>query len=481
MTEIILEGNWSEGETQRVADALRKALGTGDGGGAEATVETSILGFPDLLSRRQRKLYELMKQGTTAAIASADAGEPCDLVRRDWGVYDEAPLAKALVDGAVRVSDGVTYRLNDARRWERVEGESQYIDRPVNMAAFDLPITDGEFGRGVYLPVLEAPAGGLRLRVHLGLIADELITAEEFYEVEDDLAGSTELLLNAKNIKAIATTDGEQVTQIFVRDQGEITPLGVVADGPAPAGGDSYRLVSLFQQAGGMIADLEVVKPGQALSKAARKSNRRTMQSTTHLAGTPLVRTSAPDLDRLLVRKAIARCRADGVNFDGLAVRLVTGVPEFLPKMTHAYCLPQDRAICLCPHDPVTAVHGLVQQVSDRLQTAVLVGAADPGEALAVLTKAAKITPEWWLEMLLKRYVGAIRCSPSEEYINLLAGRGWSHWGNARSLAECISEDYRAAHDPAGLPNLVTLEWDLALPAHARACQQILMRLANDA
>jgi hypothetical protein len=46
--------------------------------------------------------------------------------------------------------------------------------------------------------------------------------------------------------------------------------------------------------------------------------------------------------------------------------------------------------------------------------------------------------------------------------MGLLAGRGLAHWGNRRAIAECMAEDYRRAFDPAGLPNEVTMAWDLA-------------------
>jgi hypothetical protein len=109
-----------------------------------------------------------------------------------------------------------------------------------------------------------------------------------------------------------------------------------------------------------------------------------------------------------------------------------------------------------------------------------------PGDvALEILARGARLNPQWYLEMCIKRMVGAILCDrtfpdlPPAGYLDFLSGRGVEFWGDRQSIYECMAEDYRCAHDPSGLPNMVAMEFDSAVPALARTCQQALLRGLN--
>jgi hypothetical protein len=495
--QLTFEGDWNPEDAEAIALHLKKSLGMeGSSGLDELTPETISGDFPNLLSKRQKKLIGMLRiAGKKALIQCTDEdGNDCEQPP-DW---DEYQLGKGLTIGALKIGKGgQRYRLNQSKRWERVAaadslpGYVDYSQPSAGVGAFQFPVEDGEFGRGIYFPVLPLPGGGLTIRVRLDLTPDELIDQDTFYDYERDLSQDTGLVLDSKGVKAIAKTEGAQVTLLMVRDRSEIEPMGILAgSGGVPSGRVRFNLVNLDMREDGAIADLEMLgdEPTAALSKSVQSmGNRSTLQSNSKLSGVRLVRTSAPALDRALVRRAVERCKTDGVEFEHIKVALVQGVPDFLPAMTHAFCLPSDRTVSLCPHDPQAAIAGFAGQLATRLQAAVRVGAIPGDVALEVLAKAAKLTPEWWLEMLIKRYVGAVLVAdsrmldgePSTDwlgYINLLGGRGLAWWGNRRAIAECMAEDYRCAHDPDGLPNLITLEWDLACPAQARMCQQLLLR-----
>ena len=477
--ELIFEGDWTSAQAQQIAGVLRK-FGVGDGLGVpDELIPPSIAGsdVTTYLTRKQKDLLKMLQDGVSTAIATEDDDQPIE-----WGTYGRSPLEKALSMGAVKIASGVRYRLNSSRRWEKIgEDSSGLTDAPANINTWDFPMSDGPFGRGIYFPVLSAPMGGPRIRIDLGITPDELVSDERFYELEADLSQDTPYVLRVHGIKAVAESEGDRVTLLYVSDPGEITPLGVISDGRAVSGAVDYQLVDLVQQGDRLVADIEVVSVEfEALQKSAKISTRRTMHSDSALDGTPISITTAPQLDRSLVRQACDRCRLDGVPLDRVQVRLVPGAPNFLPKMTRAYCLPSDGAVCLCPHDPAAAVRSLVGELGDRLKAFQI----DPDRALDVLVTAAKLSPDWWLEMLIKRYTGAVLAHGvrlPEQYYVMLGGRGYAYWGTPKLLTECIAEDFRVALDPSGLPNLVTLEWDLLVPAHARAMQQLCLSFLTHA
>jgi hypothetical protein len=501
MPEIELVGDWDETQAHQIAAGLKKSLGVGEGGGAEALVQDlDDNPLPGLLSKRQKRLIDLWRKAGAEAFQGAIAGDGAELTKalestqvehrcgpgciHDWdSTYGVGGLTKAV--GSLKREDGVTYRFNENRRWERFEGPKGGGD--VDPELRFLP-SNGEFGRGVYLTVGE-PAGWLRVRLRLNVAPEEMLTDEQFYELENDLTVDTGLLLTNKGIKAIAKTEGDRVSLVMVRNSGDIEIQGAIAgSGQLPDGDDyRYQLVRLSPQPDGIVADVELAPATtEPLTKAAITDAKVLFSPGSPLNGSPLVPVDRPVLPRALVRKAVERCKLDGVDLDGIRIRLAAAVPDFLPPETVAFCLPSDRAIVLVAHDPAAAIARQAQMLTRRLQTAVRAGAIAGDEALDILQRATDLTPEWWLEMLIKRYAGATHVAaagcimaggdhPWGRYLDLLRARGVEHWGDRRAIAECMAEDYRVAHDPAGLPNLHTMLWDTACPEISRMCQQHLL------
>lgn len=489
MGQIALEGDWTPEEVAKIT-TLAKSLGVGDGEAVPSElVPATVTGdFSSMLSDRQKKLTELWRKAGKKALEKSgleDLGEPCD-EPQTWEAYTDN-LQKSPFPGALKVDkDGDRFTFDGkSKRWKKVTGKLPELPQ-MQFGKFQFPVSSGMFGDGVYFPVLSEPTGYLRLRMRVECNPEQFITDEDFYELETDLASNLDLILESRGIRAIAHTVGDRVTQIMIRSSQYITPMGVIAgSGSVPQGVPQFRIVKFTQEADSLILDAEMGEAGD-LAKAA-KSSRTTLSSTTHLNGTKLATTSAPTLDRVLVRDAIARCVSDGVDLSTIQVHLISGIPDFLPKMTHAFCLPSDGVINLCPHDPNSAIASMCSQLATRLQLAVRAGAMSGDVALELLNRAAQIDPNWWLESLIKRYAGAIHCyriadvmsgevSPYLQYLQLLSGRGLEFWGERRAIAECMAEDYRCAFDPSGYPNLITLEFDAAVPAIARMSQQVLLK-----
>jgi hypothetical protein len=488
MRNLILEGDWTDSDVERIRQ-LGKSLSMGDGGLDELAPFAITGDLKTMLSDRQKKLIAQFKKAGRSAFAACADGDKCDRPE-SWDAYD---LKKALNPGAMKVTSKGTFRLNSNNRWARVDDDAG--TEPVQPGKFQFPVTDGEFGEGIYLQVPSQPSGNLRLRAKCMVGTDQIISDEEFHEIEADLSIDTGVMLDAKGIKAIFKSVGDAVVQIMIRDRADILPLGIIAgSGSAPQGQPEYRVVSIQRNPDDLVLDLEMGAQGEDLEKSATKSRKSTLVSDSHLNGTKLVRTNAPCLDRVLVRDAIARCKSDGLNFEGIRVSLLQGVPDFLPMPVHCFCLPSDGVINLVPHTPQRALSSLCGNLATRLQSAVGAGAMDGDAALGVLAIAARMDEAWWLEFCIKRMVGAILCDRSFQvlggteppgdnisldapvkYMEILAMRGVAHWGSRKAIAECMAEDFRVAHDPAGLPNLVTLEWDTAVPAIARAAQQVLL------
>lgn len=452
MPEIILEGDWSPEQIDRVTTALRKSLSTDSGGGAEETVQTSIVPADQLLTPRQKKLLKQWQESP-----------------QDWDAY----LNKGV--GEIKVTPKGTYRMNANSRWERLP------QSPIGggVGDFEFPERSGQYGWGVYMPVAATAGPGLKLRAQLNISENSVITDDEFEEYASDLSTDTDYILDARSVKAIVVEQDELVTELIVRHTSDIQILGIIPNsGQPPTGEMSYRIVSVDRQPDRILVDIELTDNSKTLEKSAKSVTRSTLQSQSYLNGTKLVRTSAPKLDRGLVRAAIERCKLDGVELSNIQVHCLNGVPDFLPRMTAGFCLPSDGVINLCPHDPQAAISYLGGQLADRLKIAVSAGVMPGVDAIGILERALKLNPEWWLEMLIKRMAGAILLErklgviengtlPIEIRDNLVA-RGMVHWGvDRRRVLEALAEDYRCAHDPAGLPNLVSLEWDILLPNFA--------------
>jgi hypothetical protein len=498
MPQVEFIGDWDQSQAEAIALSLQKSLGVGDGGGAEATVQQlEDNPIQTLLSKRQKKLLELLRRAGEKAFEGAalqksaepvehECGPDCN---HDWGLYQlgSTDLAKA-VGSLKRDAQGRTYKMNANNRWERFEPGAGGGALP----EFRFHEHDGPFGDGVYFPVLREPSGYLRLRVRANLHPGELISDEQFYSLETDFAQELGGVLDSKGVRAIAQTEGDTVTLLCVRNPMDLQVLGAVANsGNLPGGGEyEYRLVNLTPADDHIVIDVEVAPGGGAetpqgseLIKAARAFG------GTALSGTVLTPVSTPALDRGLVRHAVERCRLDGVPVDEVSIQVVSGVPDFLPGHVCAFCLPGEEVVYLVNHDPGEAIRRRLTMLTRQLRAATLQGALPSDVALDVLLAAQEIDPEWWLEGLIKRYVGAILCArvgcimaiedttPWASYLGLLAGRGLSEWCDRRTLAECMAEDYRRAFDPAGLPNSVTMLYDLAVPQLARMAQQKLVEI----
>ena len=474
MPELELVGDWSNEDAARIV-ALIKSLGIGDGAGIpEGLIPPAIAADPvSYLSERQKKLIELLKGGA-AAITSMGEGQLTksgELLPASnsipWDYYERSSLEKSLESGAIEIDGGVRRQLSASRRYEDLHVVAGDI------VGFNLPRQVGEFGYGIYISSLEKPTGGARLRVSLGLTPDELITEEEFSDLEESLTDDINTLLTGKGVQAIAVEEGDRVALLFVRETAEITPIGFIDEGVQPSPGTkvSYRLISIQPQGNNLTADLEVVSDARSLNKSAR------LKSNTLIDGTPLI-SGGPALDRGLIRDAIERCRLDGVP-DINAIERLSGRPDFLPKGTVAFYLPQEKRIWLCPFDPQERIKNLVSELTDRLKQGVSAGAVSADQALDVVAIASKLSPEWYLEMLIKRYAGiglAFGNPIDGSYAMNLAGRGWQFWGSRKRYETCIGEDFRCAFDPSGIPNLVTLEWDLAVPSLTRAGQALIQQ-----
>jgi hypothetical protein len=495
MPELEFIGDWTPDEAQAIAQQLQKSLGVGDGGGAEVTVQhLEDNPIQQLVSKRQKRLIELLRAGASAAFDGAALGKAADEhecgpgCAHSWDDYQLGNDALLKSVGKLkRDAQGRIYRMNANSRWERFSSGPNYEGLP----EFRFSATHGAFGRGVYFPVLTAPQGYLRLRLRANLSGQELISDEQFHVLEDDFAQDISKVLDSKGVRGIVQTEGETVTLLCVRSPSDLQVLGAVADsGQLPPGPTfEYRLVKLTPAEDHWVIDVEVAPAvdgpspqGYELLKAAR------VFPDSPLSGTVLTTVgTGATLDRRMVREAVERCKLDGVPVDEVQIRLVDGVPDFLPPETYVYCLPSQGTIYLAHHDPGAALAKHQRMLTRELRTATRAGM--PAElALDTILAAQEIDPQWWLEHHIKRYTGAILLArrhdittapdagPWGRYLGLLAGRGLAHWGNRRAIAECMAEDYRRAFDPAGLPNEVTMAWDLAVPAIARMAQQELLK-----
>ena len=487
MPELIFEGDWNREEAEAIASSLQKSFGIGDGEGMPEDLVPPVVGgdWKKLLSKAHQELLEQWQQAGRKGLPCMEPNEcPTTDEDRDWGQY---ALKKALFHGMLRRDDdGDILQLNENRRWEKVRdasGNRVNNAPPLEPGAFQFPYSHGEYGHGVYLPIDEQPTGYLRLRARLDISPEQAIMGHEFYALEDDLTGNTGLMLDSRNVRAILTTEGDRLTQICIRHRRDIQPLGIVGrDGKVPTGKPEFRIVALKRQDNGIIVDIEMQEPGSMLAKTAWKSS-------TPLNGTPLRAVDTPG-DRPLLRKAIARCKRDGLSLDGIQIKIASGIPDFMGDNVHGFCLPSEGIVWMVPHDIPAAIARNARMLSRRLKSAVRAGAMPGDAALDLVANAAEMTPEWWLEHHIKFLSGCIRCERAfgvlaggalpSDYLRLLLARGFQHWGDRRLALICMGNDFRLMYDPAGLPNCATLEWDVAVPSIARMSQSALARALQD-
>lgn len=505
MPELEFIGDWEPIEAQTIAAQLQKSLGVGDGGGAEITVQ-HLEDNPtqQLLSKRQKRLIEMLREagnrtfrggGELAKAADYLGDEPIHECGpgciHSWDDYilGGGGLLKS-VGSLKRDAQGRTYVMNRNNRWERFAARG---GTGGGMPEFRFTAQDGEFGRGVYFPVLASPQGYMRLRVRANLSGPEMISDSQFHDIETDFARDANLVLDAKGVRAIAQSQGDSITLLCVRSPSDLEVLGAVAgSGQLPPGGDyEYRLAKLTPADDHWVIDLEVSPKGDAPSLQGNELIKAaSVFPNSPLSGTVLTSVGKAKLERQMVRSAVERCRLDGVPVDSVSIELVSGVPDFLPPTTCAFCLPTQGTVYLVHHDPQAALDRRLRMLTRELKAAATAHGVPYDVALDTVLRCQEIDAEWWLEGLIKRYVGAILTSrvacplvddldPWLPYLGLLPGRGLTHWGNRRLLAECMAEDYRCAHDPAGFPNAITMLWDLALPTVARMAQQRLLEVLN--
>ena len=494
--ELEFIGDWPPDAAQAIAATLQKSLGTDAGGGAESTLQQlEDNPIQQMLSKRQKRLLELLQEAGAKTFATPlaktlwtedhECGPDCNH-QWDYGLND---LSKA-VQGAIKHdAQGRTYQLNSHNRWQRYS----VGDVPQPTGNFRFTTEPGIYGRGIYLPILESPQGYARLRVRLNLSPAELISDDQFYELEDNFAEDLSLALDRQGVRGIVQTNGDAVSLLCVRSPDDLQVLGLInGSGIVPSGPNyRYRLSSFTVEDDHWQLDLELSPMGdteppqgaEALTKAARAR----VFNNTPLSGTKLVPGARGQLSRQLLRDACDRCRADGVFIRDFTIKLVPGRPDWLPATTKAFCYPPTQTIYLVDHDPTDAIAQRLRMLSRELTSAAHHGAIDYSQALITLQNALELTPQWWLEHLLKQHAGACLMArqhdlltandygPWQPYLALLPARGLEYWSNRHAIVECMSHDFRLAFDPSGLPNPVTMLWDLVTPAIARLSQQRLV------
>lgn len=494
--ELEFIGDWDLQQAQAIAATLQKSLGTDPGGGAETSLQQlEDNPIQQLLSKRQKRLLELLQEAGSKTFATPlaktlwtddhECGPGCEHTW-DYGLGD---LSKALQGAIKHDGQGRAYQLNSNNRWQRYSVGYQ-APQPTS---FHFTPELGIYGRGVYLPILESPQGYARLRVRLNLSPAELISDDQFYELEGNFAEDLTHVLDRQGVRGIIQTNGEAVTLLCVRSPEDLQVLGLINDsGIVPSGPDyRYRLSSFAVEDDHWTLDLELSPAGESLSpqggEALSKAAKAKAFDNSPLSGTKLMPGPRGQLSRQLLRDACDRCRADGLLTDGITIKLVSGRPDWLSSDTKAFCYPPTQTVYLVDHDPTAAIAERLRMLSRELTSAAHHGAIDYSMALATLQDALQLSPQRWLEHLLKRYVGACLMArqhdlmtssdygPWQPYLALLPARGLEYWSSRRAIVECMAEDFRLALDPEGLPNRVTMLWDLVTPAIARLSQQRLL------
>jgi hypothetical protein len=325
---------------------------------------------------------------------------------------------------------------------------------------------------GVYLPVVDAPGDGLRLRVRLAVDPQSVIPSERFEQMAANYAQDLELVLDGHGVKGIAHSEHDRITLIVVRDPRDLHILGSVGGSGVPQGKLAFRVVEVQESESGILLDIELTGQEQPLGKALGTSRRASFPSRSGLDGSRLLPAVKP-VDRVLVRDALTWLRQRGGSLHGLPLKCLPGIPDFAP-LSVVVAVPGDEVVYLCPGDLSLGMQRWVHDLAARLSRAEAVGALPADEALGILARAAGLAPHEWLAHRLLSVAAAVALRPSDTYLQILSSRGLSYWGNEATVAACVGEDYRTRITGAGIPNLVTLEWDCACPEYARMGQQVV-------
>ena len=498
--ELEFIGDWQPSDAHAIALQLRKSLGVDAGGGAEITVQQlDDNPIQQMLSQRQKRLLDLLREAGSKTFSDAPLAKAlwtddhaCTPgCRHDWlEDYSLGALTKAVNRGALkRDAQGRAYVFNANNRWQR------YNATPPPPGDYRFPLGDGDYGRGVYLPILDTPQGYAKLRVRLNLSPAQLISDDEFYAIEDNFAMDLTTTLDRQGVRGVVQTEGDRVSLLFLRSPADIEVLGLIADsGIVPSGPDfSYRLSSFVAADDHWTLDLELSPGGdppspQALTKAAKV----TLFPDTPLATATTSRARGL-LSRRLLRDACDRCRADGLPLDGCTIQLIDSAPDWLPRHCKAFCHPSTGVIYLVDHDPADALMDRLLMLSRQLEDAASDGIITYAQAMDTLQSGLKLTSQCWLECLLRRFIGACLIAsrhdlstsadygPWQDYLSLQSARGIQYWGDRAAIVRCMAEDYRCCFEPTGLPNEVTMLWDMVTPAIARMAQQRLMEVLSNA
>lgn len=468
MPDVIFEG-YSPEEAAVAAEALRKALGVGAGGGAEVTVQESIEG---LASDRLRHLLKLFKQAPEKARAALSSGGGAFEAAAAYEATQVENLHKAIV-GENRIRNGQRYQFNTNHRWVRVGGAQAESQGSGNVRFY---ADRGPYGRGVYFPAADTAPEGLRIRATLDFGPDALLTDREFTQLDEDYGQSLDAILDRRGVGAIVRGHKDL---LFVRDPDRIQYQGSLG-GELPDGDYRWHLAALSRD-DPLSIELVAVAEDSSLQKAAGSQMRSLSPRGVPIEGLPLPRE--------IVRAATERCRQDGVPMGELQVKVVAKRPGFLPDC-FAWCLPEEGIIYLADADPHPYLRQRVAAIVARLEAAVAADAVYVDVAFGCIQKAIGYDADWFVESCIKRYAGAIlvarHCDP-------LSANDLSPWGeylklararlpqvDRKSLAELMADDYRRSLDPHGVPNHAALEFDLGVgETLASLCQHVLLKGIN--
>ena len=467
MRKIHFDGDWTPEEVQQYTNLIK--FGAGEGDGAADTIETSVAG--GLLSARQKRLLKLFRESVEAGRKACSEGIHCEPQQ----LSDD--LQKSLFGRITHSAEGEIKRDRPSQKWVRDRASSGSYE---SITGFSFFTENGEFGNGVYLPVAKTVGGGVRIRVHLNLTPSQLISEKRFNDLEDFIV-PLDVQLDRENIRAIAQRGNKGVDLLFIRDPNDIEVLGVVeGSGTLPDNINSvaYQLVWL-DEGENLTAELEVKSQDitESLQKSLFQESKLNSKSR---------KAYAPSLSKQSIREAIKRCRKDEIPIDQVKIEVVNEFPDYLPDCL-AFCYPSESKIYLVNHDPLEQIHKRQQMLIHQLSSAIEEGVIDPKVAMDAIAQAGKIDENWWLEELIKHYVGicliskicnpltTTNFSPLNQYLAFLSGRGLTM--RRQNIVRCVGEDYRCAYDPFGLPNLEIPIADLALPEVSAIVRQTLINL----
>ncbi|MCD8487955.1 MAG: hypothetical protein LRZ84_14765 [Desertifilum sp.] len=380
---------------------------------------------------------------------------------------------------------GVISRLNSQNRWQPVQPAAPRPLIDIAYGSIQFSTSPGEYGKAVYLPVSDREAEGFKFRCRVEISTSELITSDEFLELDRDLTSDIQQTLDSRQIKGIIKMSGDRVILLVIRNPELIVPIGAYSSPQAPKSTD-YSIANIEQYPTYLMLDIESDPDTDTLTKSIKKCPRLTFNSKSALSGTRLIKVE-PKLDRQLVRTAIKQVELSGVDLSDIQINLVEGAPDFIlnPEKLAGFTLPSDRIIHILPNDPDKTLRAYINKLSTRLRDSVYSDVL-PGEyALEILTAVTNFSEVDWLVFTIQTLSGAIRfgdiltesnLSRYARYLELISARGSLYWGDRITVLRCLAEDYRYSVNPV-IPNTVTVEWDRLIPANFRICQQVIKGL----